>query len=161
MDTMYKLNNDSDWKPKLNDKGQIVGIDDKLKACKTINKDCFGHASSTIRVEERRIEHGRHIEMTKKDFDSTGYEQRIRLYNTDPKLYRTFSNGSGTSQVRLMKMHLQFTLVQIIGMQSMKNLEQVNMQSMVTVEKVIGFMLIMMESHKHQKVGKIIHCMKL
>ncbi len=62
---------------------------------------------------------------------------------------------------RLMKMHLQFILVQIIGMQSMKNLEQVNMQSMVVAEKVIGFMLIMMENHKHQKVGKIIHCMKL
>lgn len=99
---MYKLNNDSDWKPKLNDKGQIVGIDDKLKACKTINKDCFGHASSTIRVEERRIEHGRHIGMTKKEFDSMGYEQRLKLYNTDHELYNLFSNGNGmsSSQVR-------------------------------------------------------------
>lgn len=99
---MYKLNNDSDWKPKLNDKGQIVGIDDKLKACKTINKDCFGHASSTIRVEERRIEHGKHIGMTKKEFDSMGYEQRLKLYNTDPELYNLFSNGNGmsSSQVR-------------------------------------------------------------
>ena len=99
---MYKLNNDSDWKPKLNDKGQIVGIDDKLKACKTINKDCFGHASSTIRVEERRIEHGKQIGMTKKEFDSMGYEQRLKLYNTDPELYNLFSNGNGmsSSQVR-------------------------------------------------------------
>lgn len=99
---MYKLNNDSDWKPKLNDKGQIVGIDDKLKACKTINKDCFGHASSTIRVEERRIEHGKHIGMTKKEFDSMGYEQRLKLYNTDPELYNLFSNRNGmsSSQVR-------------------------------------------------------------
>lgn len=99
---MYKLNNDSDWKPKLNDKGQIVGIDDKLKACKTINKDCFGHASSTIRVEERRIEYGKHIGMTKKEFDSMGYEQRLKLYNTDPELYNLFSNGNGmsSSQVR-------------------------------------------------------------
>lgn len=99
---MYKLNNDSDWKPKLNDKGRIVGIDDKLKACKTINKDCFGHASSTIRVEERRIEHGKHIGMTKKEFDSMGYEQRLKLYNTDPELYNLFSNGNemSSSQVR-------------------------------------------------------------
>ena len=55
---------------------------------------------------------------------------------------------------RLMKMHLQFTLVQIIGMQSMKNLEQVNMQSMVVAEKVIGSLLTQVENHKHQKVGR-------
>lgn len=92
---MYKLNNDSDWKSKLNDKGQIIGIDDKLKACKTINKDCFGQASSTIRVVERRIEHAKYIGMSKKDFDSMGYSQRIKLYNEDPELYRLFSNSYG------------------------------------------------------------------
>ena len=57
--------------------------------------------------------------------------------------------------IKLMKMHLQFTLVQIIGMQSMKNLEQVNMQSMVVEEKVIGFLLLIkMDNQKHQKVRR-------
>lgn len=97
---MYRLNHDSDWKPKLNDKGEVIGIDDKVKECRINNKNCFGKASSNIKVVERRIEHAKHIGMTKKDFDSMGYSQRIRLYNDDPELYRLFSNsnGSGTSQ---------------------------------------------------------------
>jgi len=99
---IYKMNHDSDWKPELGEDGQVKGLDDKVKACKTINKDCFGHASSTIRVAERRIEHGKHIGMTKKEFDSMGYEQRLKLYNTDHELYNLFSNGNGmsSSQVR-------------------------------------------------------------
>ena len=44
--------------------------------------------------------------------------------------------------------------VHIIGMQSMKNLEQVNMQSMVVAEKVIGSLLTQVENHKHQKVER-------
>ena len=45
--------------------------------------------------------------------------------------------------------------VPLAGMQSMKNLEQVNMQSMVVEEKVIGFLLLIkMDNQKHQKVGR-------
>lgn len=36
----------------------------------------------------------------------------------------------------------------------MKNLEQVNIQSRVVEEKVIGSLLTQVENHKHQKVGR-------
>lgn len=51
-------------------------------------------------------------------------------------------------------MNLLFILVQIIGMQCMKNLEQVNMLLRVMEEKVIGSLLIQVVNQKHQKVVK-------
>lgn len=90
---LYKMNHDSDWKPELDDNGQVKGLDDKLKGLKTQFPAQF-EASSTKKIDEKKLDKPDDKQtVTKDDFKKMGYQSRLKLFNENPELYNELSKN--------------------------------------------------------------------
>lgn len=90
---IFKMEHDSDWKPELDDQGQVKGLDDKLKGLKTQFPNQF-ETSASKKIEEKKLEkpdddHG----ISKEDFDRMGYQDRLKLYNENPDQYKELTGS--------------------------------------------------------------------
>lgn len=90
---LFKLNHDSDWKPELDDNGQVKGLDDKVKGLKTQFPVQF-EASSTKKIDEKKLDKPDQKQtVTKDDFKKMGYQSRLKLFNENPELYNELSKN--------------------------------------------------------------------
>lgn len=90
---LYKMNHDSDWKPELDDNGQVKGLDDKVKGLKTQFPVQF-EASSTKKIDEKKLDKPDDKQtVTKDDFKKMGYQSRLKLFNENPELYNELSKN--------------------------------------------------------------------
>jgi hypothetical protein len=90
---LYKMNHDSDWKPELDDNGQVKGLDDKVKGLKTQFPVQF-EASSTKKIDEKKLDKPDQKQtVTKDDFKKMGYQSRLKLFNENPELYNELSKN--------------------------------------------------------------------
>lgn len=90
---IYKMNHDSDWKPELDDNGQVKGLDDKLKGLKTQFPAQF-EASSTKKIDEKRLDKPDDKQtVTKDEFNKMGYQAKLKLFNENPELYHELSKN--------------------------------------------------------------------
>jgi hypothetical protein len=89
---IYKMNHDSDWKPELDDNGQVKGMDDKLKGLKTQFPAQF-EVSSQKKIDEKKLEKPDNKDTTtKEEFRKMGYQAKLKLFNENPDLYHELSN---------------------------------------------------------------------
>lgn len=89
---IFKMNHDSDWKPELDDNGQVKGLDDKVKGLKTQFPAQF-EASSNKKIDEKKLEKPDPKQTTtKEDFKKMGYQAKLKLFNENPDLYNELSN---------------------------------------------------------------------
>lgn len=90
---LFKLNHDSDWKPELDDNGQVKGLDDKVKGLKTQFPVQF-EASSSKKIDEKKLDKPDDKQtVTKDDFKKMGYQSRLKLFNENPELYNELSKN--------------------------------------------------------------------
>lgn len=90
---LFKLNHDADWKPELDDNGQVKGLDDKVKGLKTQFPVQF-EASSTKKIDEKKLDKPDDKQtVTKDDFKKMGYQSRLKLFNENPELYNELSKN--------------------------------------------------------------------
>jgi hypothetical protein len=90
---LYKMNHDSDWKPELDDNGQVKGLDDKVKGLKTQFPVQF-EASSSKKIDEKKLDKPDDKQtVTKDDFKKMGYQSRLKLFNENPELYNELSKN--------------------------------------------------------------------
>lgn len=89
---MFKCKSDSDWKPVLDDSGNIKGMDDKIKGLKTQYPNQF-ESSSKKKVDENKLpeDNDDKNKVTKEDFKKMGYQERLKVYNDNPDLYKELS----------------------------------------------------------------------
>lgn len=89
---IYKLNHDNDWKPELDDNGQVKGLDDKVKGLKTQFPAQF-EVSAQKKIDEKKLEKPDNNDTTtKEEFNKMGYQARLKLFNENPDLYNELSN---------------------------------------------------------------------
>lgn len=89
---LYKMNHDSDWKPELDDNGQVKGLDDKVKGLKTQFPAQF-EVSAQKKIDEKKLEKPDNKDTTtKEEFNKMGYQARLKLFNENPDLYNELSN---------------------------------------------------------------------
>ena len=90
---LFKLNHDADWKPELDDNGQVKGLDDKVKGLKTQFPVQF-EASSTKKIDEKKLDKPDDKQtVTKDDFKKMGYQSKLKLFNENPELYNELSKN--------------------------------------------------------------------
>ena len=90
---LFKMNHDSDWKPELDDNGQVKGLDDKVKGLKTQFPVQF-EASSTKKIDEKKLDKPDDKKtVTKDDFKKMGYQSKLKLFNENPELYNELSKN--------------------------------------------------------------------
>lgn len=90
---IFKMNHDGDWKPELDDNGQVKGLDDKLKGLKTQFPAQFEASSSTKKIDEKKLDKPDTKQTTTKDdFKKMGYQAKLKLFNENPDLYNELSN---------------------------------------------------------------------
>lgn len=89
---MFKCKSDADWKPVLDDSGNIKGIDDKIKGLKTQYPNQF-EASTKKKIDENKLpeDNDDKNKVTKEDFNKMGYQERLKVYNDNPELYKELS----------------------------------------------------------------------
>lgn len=89
---MFKCKSDADWKPVLDDAGNIKGIDDKIKGLKTQYPNQF-ESSTKKKIDENKLpEDGDDKnKVTKEDFSKMSYQERLKVYNDNPDLYKELS----------------------------------------------------------------------
>lgn len=89
---MFKCKSDSDWKPVLDDSGNIKGMDDKIKGLKTQYPNQF-ESSSKKKIDENKLpeDNDDKNKVTKEDFKKMGYQERLKVYNDNPDLYKELS----------------------------------------------------------------------
>ena len=89
---MFKCKSDTDWKPVLDDSGNIKGMDDKIKGLKTQYPKQF-ESSSTKKIDENKLpeDNDDKNKVTKEDFKKMGYQERLKVYNDNPDLYKELS----------------------------------------------------------------------
>lgn len=84
---IFKMQNDSEWKPELGDDGKVKGIDNKLKGMKTQFPSQF-ESSSQKKFEEKKLDkQDDKNTITKEEFRKMGYQQKLKIYNENPELY--------------------------------------------------------------------------
>lgn len=89
---IFKMNHDGDWKPELDDNGQVKGLDDKLKGLKTQFPAQF-EVSSSKKIDEKKLDKPDTKQTTTKDdFKKMGYQAKLKLFNENPDLYNELSN---------------------------------------------------------------------
>ena len=89
---IFKMNHDADWKPELDDNGQVKGLDDKVKGLKTQFPAQF-EVSSSKKIEEKKLDKPDPKQTTTKDdFKKMGYQAKLKLFNENPDLYNELSN---------------------------------------------------------------------
>ncbi len=79
---------------KLDDNGKIKGINDTISALKIQYPAQFSSDAAEKRIEEQKLpagelknEHG----VTKEQFNKMGYQDRVKLYNENPDIYKEYS----------------------------------------------------------------------
>lgn len=89
---MFKCKSDSDWKPVLDDNGDIKGMEDKIKGLKTQYPNQF-ESSSKKKIDENKLpeDNDDKNKVTKEDFKKMGYQERLKVYNDNPDLYKELS----------------------------------------------------------------------
>lgn len=88
---IYKMHHDSDWKPELDDNGQVKGLDDKLKGLKTQFPAQF-EISSSKKIDEKKLDKPDDKQtITKDEFKKMGYQSKVKLFNENPELYNELS----------------------------------------------------------------------
>ena len=88
---IYKMHHDSDWKPELDDNGQVKGLDDKLKGLKTQFPAQF-EISSSKKIDEKKLDKPDDNQtITKDEFKKMGYQSKLKLFNENPELYNELS----------------------------------------------------------------------
>lgn len=88
---LFKLNHDADWKPELDDNGQVKGLDDKVKGLKTQFPVQF-EASSSKKIDEKKLDKPDDKQtITKDEFKKMGYQSKLKLFNENPELYNELS----------------------------------------------------------------------
>lgn len=89
---IYKMEHDADWKPELDDNGQVKGLDDKVKGLKTMCPAQF-EVSSSKKIDEKKLDKPDNKQTTtKEDFKKMGYQAKLKLFNENPDLYNELSN---------------------------------------------------------------------
>ena len=89
---IYKMEHDADWKPELDDNGQVKGLDDKVKGLKTQCPAQF-EVSSSKKIDEKKLDKPDNKQTTtKEDFKKMGYQAKLKLFNENPDLYNELSN---------------------------------------------------------------------
>lgn len=84
---IFKMSADPDWKPSLDEDGNVKGIDDKLKGMKTQFPAQF-ESSATKKIEEKKLEKSDDGQkVTKEDFNKMGYQAKLKIFNENPELY--------------------------------------------------------------------------
>lgn len=91
---MFKCKSDTDWKPVLDDSGNIKGIEDKIKGLKTQYPNQF-ESSTKKKIDENKLpeDNDDKNKVTKEDFNKMGYQERLKVYNDNPDLYKELSEG--------------------------------------------------------------------
>lgn len=88
---IFKMSHDEDWKPALDDQGQVKGLDDKVKGLKTQFPNQF-ESSASKKIEEKKLEKSDDSnKISKEDFAKMGYQERLKLYNENPDQYKELS----------------------------------------------------------------------
>ena len=89
---IFKMNHDGDWKPELDENGQVKGLDDKVKGLKTQFPAQF-EVSSSKKIDEKKLDKPDAKQTTtKEDFKKMGYQAKLKLFNENPDLYNELSN---------------------------------------------------------------------
>ena len=89
---IFKMNHDGDWKPELDENGQVKGLDDKVKGLKTQFPTQF-EVSSSKKIDEKKLDKPDTKQTTtKEDFKKMGYQAKLKLFNENPDLYNELSN---------------------------------------------------------------------
>ena len=88
---IFKMSHDADWKPELDDQGQVKGLDEKLKGLKTQFPNQF-ETSASKKIEEKKLEKPEDPnKVSKEEFAKMGYQERLKLYNDNPDQYKELS----------------------------------------------------------------------
>ena len=76
---------------KLDDQGNIKGIDDMIAGLKTQFPTQFETASQK-KIEEHKLPNGDdNKKISQEDFNKMGYQDRLKVYNENPELYNELS----------------------------------------------------------------------
>lgn len=76
---------------KLDDQGNIKGIDDMLAGLKTQYPNQFETATQK-KIDEHKLPNpDDETKVSKEEFDKMGYQERLNLYNENPDLYKELS----------------------------------------------------------------------
>lgn len=89
---MFKCKSDSDWKPVLDDNGDIKGMEDKIKGLKTQYPNQF-ESSTKKKVDENKLpeDNDDKNKISQEDFNKMGYQERLKVYQDNPDLYKELS----------------------------------------------------------------------
>lgn len=92
---IFKMEHDADWKPELNEDGQVKGLDEKVKGLKTQFPGQFESASSgEKKIDEKKLDHGDDNQtVTKEEFRKMGYQSKLKLFNDNPELYEALNKS--------------------------------------------------------------------
>lgn len=86
----YKLKENGELK--LGSDGKIEGWKDKIDALKTQFPNQFESAGTGKKIEEHKLEQGEQGETVSKEaFDKMGYQDRLKLFNENPKAFEEFT----------------------------------------------------------------------
>lgn len=78
---------------KLDDQGNIKGIDDMIAGLKTQFPTQFETASQK-KIEERKLPDGEDAKkISQEDFNKMGYQDRLKIYNENPETYAELSGN--------------------------------------------------------------------
>ena len=95
---LFKCSNTGDWKPELDHKGNLKGIDDKLKGLKVQFPNQFnttgedGKAGKVI--EPNPLPKGKNDKtVTREQFLQMGYNDRLKLKKENPELYHNLTSN--------------------------------------------------------------------
>ena len=88
---IFKMSHDADWKPELDDQGQVKGLDEKVKGLKTQFPNQF-ETSASKKIEEKKLEKpDDESSVSKEEFNKMSYQERLKLYNENPDQYKELS----------------------------------------------------------------------
>ena len=91
---IFKMSHDADWKPELDDQGQVKGLDDKVKGLKTQFPNQF-ETSASKKIEEKKLEKSDdESSVSKEEFNKMSYQERLKLYNENPDQYKELSGSN-------------------------------------------------------------------
>lgn len=78
---------------KLDEQGNIKGIDDMLAGLKTQYPTQF-ESSAQKKIEERKLPDGDNSQkISQEDFNKMGYQDRLKVFNDNPELYNELSGN--------------------------------------------------------------------
>lgn len=92
---LFRVSNSSDWKIELDADGNVKGLDDKIKAMKTQYPAQFEGKDGKDEkiIDPNKLPEGdRKKTVTKEQFLSMGYKERLDLKNSDPDLFKKLTH---------------------------------------------------------------------